>query len=254
MQSEAMQAVLLANGGLRSILHIFFPGKSSTQENNCRFISALPLRRGQLQWPNSTIIRSEGSRRRRPQQRRLSSNKPREGGSDELKRRSKSPDNKEILALFRRIQSSISKEGEAKVPRKRHEITDSDSPQRNPPRGRTNEKGRRRGSGLEDAAAVEDSKTQRPLSKFVRRSPIPISLPSDEQSLLKKEDELEKAQKLDGTEENKAGSEVFEMQKIDDMKVSELKELAKGKGIKGFSKLKKGELLQLLKERLKPVS
>ncbi|XP_020691183.1 rho-N domain-containing protein 1, chloroplastic [Dendrobium catenatum] len=250
-----MQAVLLANGGLRSILHVFFPAKSLIQEKDCRFISALPLRRGQLQWPNSTIIRSEGSRRRRPQQRSVSSDKPREGGSEELKRRSKSPDNKEILALFRRIQSSISKEGEAKVPRRRNEITDSDSPQRNPSRGRTNEKGRRRGSGLEDAAAVEeDSKTQRPLSKFVRRSPIPISLPSDEQSLLNKEDELEKAQKLEGTEENKAGSEVFEMEKIDDMKVSELKELARGKGIKGFSKLKKGELLQLLKERLKPVS
>lgn len=43
-----------------------------------------------------------------------------------MKRRSKSPDNEEILALFRRIQSSISKEREAKVPRtRRHAIADS---------------------------------------------------------------------------------------------------------------------------------
>ncbi|XP_020597772.1 uncharacterized protein LOC110037455 isoform X2 [Phalaenopsis equestris] len=245
-----MQALLLDNGGLRSLPPNLTPAETSIHGKN--FSLHFPPRVGQLQWPNSAIIRSEGSRRKRPQQRSVSSNKPRGGGGDdELKRRSKSPDNDEILALFRRIQSSISKEGEAKVPRRRRRgIADSVSPESRKSRESGKEQGGR-GSGLEDAAALENSKIQRPLSKFVRRSPIPVASPAEDKGLFKKEDEGEREQEVKEVEEKRAGSEVSEMQKIDEMKLSELKGLARGEGIKGISKLKKGELLQLLKERLK---
>lgn len=173
-----------------------------------------------------------------------------------MKRRSKSPDNEEIIALFRRIQVSISKEGGPKVPRtRRHVIADPICAEINQSTERGKEHGRRRrGSGLEDPAALKNSETKRPLSKFVKRSPIPAAWPLEEQSLLKKEGEVEKALKVKEGEEKIAGSEVYEMQKIDDMKLSELKELARGQGIKGFSRLKKGELLQLLKEKLEASS
>lgn len=119
---------------------------------------------------------------------------------------------------------------------------------------RGKEQGRRKGSAVEDPAALKNSKIQRPLSKFVRRSPIPAALPLDEQSLLKKKDDVEKAQNVTEGEEKIADFEASEVQKIDDMKLSELKELARGQGIKGFSRLKKGELLQLLKEKLRASS
>lgn len=75
---------------------------------------------------------------------------------------------------------------------------------------------------IEDYPPRLDSNLIRPLSKFVKRSPIPYP-PSQRKISLAKPDP-----------------------KIEGMKLVELKELAKSRGIKGYSKLKKSELVDLL--------
>lgn len=70
----------------------------------------------------------------------------------------------------------------------------------------------------------------RPPSNFVKRSPIPS--PS-----------IPRGNAIETTDNNK----VLMLPKIEEMKLSELKELAKSRGLKGYSKLKKGELLELLR-------
>lgn len=79
---------------------------------------------------------------------------------------------------------------------------------------------------IQDYARVTDSKSKRPPSKFVKRSPIPY--PTSPRGLA-----------LELTVDGAAGLET--------MKLAQLKELAKSRGIKGYSKLKKTELINLLK-------
>ncbi|KAI4372012.1 hypothetical protein MLD38_010300 [Melastoma candidum] len=63
---------------------------------------------------------------------------------------------------------------------------------------------------------------------FVKRSPIPFpSAPRGRASMPDKDNG-------------------FSLQKLDGLKLDELKELAKSRGLKGYSKLKKMELVQLL--------
>lgn len=79
------------------------------------------------------------------------------------------------------------------------------------------------------------SGSSRPLSRFVKKSPI---------RQLSSKDNTKKAVEEKASETDA----MFELQKLEGMKLIELKELAKAKCVKGFSKLKKRELLQLLKE------
>ncbi|KAK8956390.1 hypothetical protein KSP40_PGU022260 [Platanthera guangdongensis] len=232
-----MHAVLLPNSGRRPLSPFLSPAKSTIQGKKIADFSLhWNPRKGEIHCPNSSIARSEGSRRK-PPHRRFPSNKPikeEEEADDELKQTPKSAGNEEILALFRRIRSSISKGGEANAPRRRtrsHRTADPVSPDRNQYRERGKEIGRRN-STLEDSSGLP----RRPLSKFVRKSPIPMAPPP-----LKVRRSPEKG--------DRAVKEL-EMEKIDEMKLPELKEVARRKGIKGLSKLKKGELLQLLKERV----
>lgn len=240
-----MHAVLLPNSGLRPPPLILSPAMSTFPGKN--FCLHLNPRKAEIQCPSSSISRSEGSRRERPQ-RRVPSNKPREEeGYDDLKDVHKSTGNEEILALFRRIRSSISKGGEANAPRRRsrrHGAADPVSPDRNQSRERSKETAR-------PSSTLEDSRLpRRPLSKFVRKSPIPMAPPLKGQGLPEKGDEVVKEQEALERRENRHDSKALEMEKIDGMKLPELKEIARREGIKGFSKLKKGELLQLLKESL----
>nr|XP_043612161.1 SAP-like protein BP-73 [Erigeron canadensis] len=71
-----------------------------------------------------------------------------------------------------------------------------------------------------------NEKKSRPASNFVKRSPIP--------SLY--------AETLEDEVKSVRDGEELEM-----MKLAELKELAKSRRVKGYSKLKKGELINLLK-------
>lgn len=77
--------------------------------------------------------------------------------------------------------------------------------------------------------ATAKIKLTRPPSSFVKRSPIPKKV-EDEQ---KREASSAKAPKV--------------LENLEDMKLPALKELAKSRGIRGYSKLKKGELLELLR-------
>ena len=77
----------------------------------------------------------------------------------------------------------------------------------------------------------------RPPSKFIKRSPIPF--PS-----------MPRGSPIELNSDPSAATETEEASKfprIEEMKLPELKELAKSRGIKGYSKLKKGELLELLR-------
>lgn len=89
----------------------------------------------------------------------------------------------------------------------------------------------------ESSLAPEIPKVSRPSSNFVKRSPIPK--PSSKNN----SEEVSEEQVIPVT-----AKQALELQKIDEMKLPELKEIAKTRGIKGYSKLKKGELLKLLKE------
>lgn len=76
-----------------------------------------------------------------------------------------------------------------------------------------------------------DPKLTRPPSNFVKRSPIQSPVRFNRKAEAETEEE---SISMGGVE------------KVKGMKVSELKELAKSKGIKGYSKLKKSELIELL--------
>lgn len=75
----------------------------------------------------------------------------------------------------------------------------------------------------------------RPPSNFVKKSPIPSPAPlrSNEIEVNNREKSISEADK--------------ESSKVEGMKLSELKVLAKERGIRGYSKLKKSELIELLK-------
>ena len=74
-------------------------------------------------------------------------------------------------------------------------------------------------------------------SKFVKRLPIP-SPSSPRERILKLNDEASQA---------RAGRKELKLPRIEEMKLTELKDLAKSRGLKGYSKLKKSELIELLR-------
>lgn len=101
---------------------------------------------------------------------------------------------------------------------------------------------RRRGvpkkeQGVKTSPPVADSKSTRLPSKFVKKSPIPSPSTSIERILELNNEALWA----------RAGSEELKLPSIEEMKLTELKELAKSRGIKGYSKLKKIELVELLR-------
>jgi len=85
--------------------------------------------------------------------------------------------------------------------------------------------------------ALEDVKLTRPPSNFTKKSPIPSPSTSRENTT-----ELNSEASA-----GKASNHKLELPRVEKMKLTELKELAKSRGIKGYSKLKKGELLELLR-------
>ncbi|MBA0811029.1 hypothetical protein Gohar_002967 [Gossypium harknessii] len=166
----------------------------------------------------------------------------------------KSSSKEEMIALFRRIQSSISKgkPGRAKSEsfRSSEDKSTAESAMDVIRESRMNVKDTRSKKGtkalrwrssvskkskVEKKATVEtEFNLSRPPSNFIKRSPIPH--PTAPRT--KTPERNNEVVSTDGK-----GSELANMEKL---KLSELKELAKARGIKGYSRLRKTELLQLL--------
>ncbi|KAM7530477.1 hypothetical protein LguiB_033887 [Lonicera macranthoides] len=152
-----------------------------------------------------------------------------------------------MIALFRRIGSSISK-GESASSKTRRSKASAESlldvlvQSRKPVTEKTSNKewGKvltqrrdpsKNNEKIEYYPPAADPKSTRPPSNFVKRSPI--------QSPVRFNRKAEP-----GTKEESIS--MVGVEKVEGMKVSELKELAKSRGIKGYSKLKKSELIELL--------
>ncbi|XP_073058589.1 uncharacterized protein [Primulina eburnea] len=216
-------------------------------------------------------IRADGNKGEKPPQKNPFPRKANKGGGTGDNSQSVdnkkpvSPNKEEILAVFKRIQSSISK-GESLNSKKSASKLDEDKPSaeamlealfqsRTPGKGKTiGKKGSKFPSPQKDSQknkiTAEDSSTlslespslplpppsefSRHPSTFVRKSPIPfVSSPRDtveakSETLLATDGNIEISKKFEG------------------MNLTQLKEVAKSKGIKGYSKLKKSELVELL--------
>ncbi|KAG8385414.1 hypothetical protein BUALT_Bualt03G0042900 [Buddleja alternifolia] len=247
--------------------------------------------------PSILSIRADGNNRRdRPQKSSSLGRAPKGEAPDDSDPQSRdgrstmSSNKEEILALFKRIQSSISK-GDSVNSKKRNPkaAAAEDKPsaesifevlRQSRTRGKEKALGKKRdkllrsrkdslkkeervenalpkeeerveNSSLKEEERVENSslkkeeivenssamglKSTRPPSNFTRRSPIPpLSNPRDNLEL-----KSETSPKTDN--DNKQ-----QLKKFEEMKLAELKEVAKSKGIKGYSKLKKSELVELL--------
>ncbi|KAG9447857.1 hypothetical protein H6P81_013985 [Aristolochia fimbriata] len=262
-----MHALVFPNCGLRlptsssfgHSLRKLFCGNTEIADGTLLFAS----RRDPVQSP-ALSIRSEGNRRGRPPRKKISPEQTAKEDAEQKGRELESSDSsnqEEIIALFRRIQSSISKEGSVSNLKKsntlkKHPVkSDQEGQNQHPTRkqisgrnlskeGESSSLPRRRGSPkrvpvTEDSPPKGDYKLSRPTSNFVKRSPIPSqSVPPTE--------------RVGELEEEPTPSEEVELQRVDKLKLPELKELAKSKGIKGYSKLKKAELVALLTRLLRP--
>ncbi|XP_077227742.1 rho termination factor isoform X2 [Tasmannia lanceolata] len=212
-------------------------------------------------------IRCEENRRRRFPRRNTASGRASKGEEEKAHKlsvgeSSNSSNQEEIIALFRRIETSITKEGSAGLDAKKRRSNNAkekqsveavlevvrQQPSRKQGRGKGASQGddktlcQNRGapkkeSSIENGSPKGDLKLSRPPSNFVKRSPIP--LPS-----MPKEKFGEAIEELSPTEIAEKG---LDLQRLDVLKLPELKDLAKSRGVKGYSKLKKGELLELLK-------
>ncbi|KAJ8761938.1 hypothetical protein K2173_006540 [Erythroxylum novogranatense] len=171
----------------------------------------------------------------------------------------KSSGQEEILALFRRIQSSISKVESVDTGMRTGKASEDTSPtdsvleflrqSRKQVKGTATKRGGtktfRRNQGVDknkkmgnDEQLLETNiKLTRPPSNFVKRSPIPSPSAPRGQA----------AELSDEPSTIMVGSPELKLPRMEEMKLSQLKELAKSRGIKGYSKLKKDELMELLK-------
>ncbi|XP_061342689.1 SAP-like protein BP-73 [Gastrolobium bilobum] len=175
-------------------------------------------------------------------------------------KKSKSSDQEEIIALFRRIQSSISKGDSHDTMSKTSSNADKDKPSTEsildilgepkkqvkdgkiPNKAKekvlTNRRGvSRKEQGVEEHPHVSDFKLTRPPSNFVRKSPIP-SLSTPRGKVIELSTEALPAI---------MGNKQVQSERLEELKLAELKEVAKSRGVKGYSKLKKGELLKILR-------
>ncbi|KAF8391210.1 hypothetical protein HHK36_023512 [Tetracentron sinense] len=219
--------------------------------------SFVASQRDQLRLPVLSI-RSDGNRRGHPPQR----NTTKEGHDNTIPQSSdsessSSSNQEEIIALFRRIQSSISKGGSESTKKRRSKNSKEKQPdesvlevlRQSRKQLKDNASGKedrklphRRGApkkerSIQDSSPKVDFKLTRPPSSFVKRSPIPPpSIP-----------EVQVVEVIEERSPAAIGGKELKLERVEEMKLPELKELAKSRGIKGYSRLKKSELMDLLK-------
>ncbi|CAL9067012.1 unnamed protein product [Musa banksii] len=239
------QALLFPNGSLRSPAAFFPPPLKLGHPRSiygAEITDAVLHNASQSGTSRFPIlsIRSEGNRGGRPRK-DTSPNKTRKE-ADRLKdpptsnvESSNAASQDEIIALFKRIQTSISK-GRPATPRRRN---------------LKSQKEKKTGEPIpKDFKQEQVREVARPLSKFVKKSPIPSpSLVQDDKEVAEEQLQSVMSNKVADKQQQQALTTDREsnVQNLDELKLPELKELAKRRGIKGYSKLKKGEVLQLLK-------
>ncbi|KAI9198936.1 hypothetical protein LWI28_024734 [Acer negundo] len=191
-------------------------------------------------------INSDGTRRGGPLHKVSAAGRSKKGEGNEIPQLSdgngSSSNQDEIIALFRRIQSSISdRETASKKKRNpssskgktRDELKDS-----SPVKDGVISKWRRedvpkKEQEIQKNEPVADRKLTRLPSNFVKRSPIPSpSTRSGKVPELKSETEVSAESKFP---------------RVEELKLPQLKELAKARGIRGYSRMKKSELVKLLR-------
>lgn len=90
---------------------------------------------------------------------------------------------------------------------------------------------------VKDLESEDNFKLVRLPSTFVKRSPVPY--PSAPRGKVHEPNSEASA--------NMAESELLKLPRVEELKLPQLKELAKARGFKGYSRLKKSELIKLLR-------
>ncbi|KGN65614.1 hypothetical protein Csa_019894 [Cucumis sativus] len=202
--------------------------------------------------PSVSKSRPDGNAGNRPPRRNSLPGKARKSESSSRKtetpkdeesvKKSETNDQEEVIALFRKIQTSIAKESASSIDEESRKdenasILETLRESRKQLKGKTSKKAgakvlRSKGKSEEkemhdpSPPPAADFKLVRPPSKFVKRSPIPL--------------------KVDASQAI-AESRELKFPSTENMKLTELKALAKSRGIKGYSKLKKNELMEILR-------
>ncbi|CAL0301308.1 unnamed protein product [Lupinus luteus] len=172
-------------------------------------------------------------------------------------KKSKSSEQQEIIALFKRIRSSISKGVTQKTGKKSSKANNDKSLTESildilgdskKVKGKTSSRAKEQDltkrigltikqKEVKDDSHVSDFKLIRPPSNFVKKSPITSLSTPRGMGIGLHNDPLPAIM----------GGKQAQSERLEELKVAELKELAKSRGVKGFSKLKKGELIKTLK-------
>ncbi|ESR62774.1 hypothetical protein CICLE_v10016384mg [Citrus x clementina] len=217
----------------------YWPSPFGIQKNPCKF--------------TYLSIRADGSRGNRTPLNGYAAGRTKNGDGNESSQSSdgkvsSSSNNEAIISLVGRIKSSISKREAVRTkkrnpsssdkpkvqsvsdvlfqPRKEVKVIDTRSIKDVP----------KEEQKIQDNEPVADIKLSRLPSNFVKRSPIPSPSAPRDKRVLNYEPSA-----------SKESTKHLELPRVEELKLPQLKELAKARGIKGYSRMKKSELINKLR-------